>query len=73
MTLRMMALMFLEADFMVRKDRVKIRWREPFFLEFFLLGLIQRHHGKLGQAEREVHFNGRLRLAVFVNHNMEHA
>ena len=34
MTLRMMALMFLEADFMVRKDRVKMRWRAPFFLEF---------------------------------------
>jgi hypothetical protein len=34
MTLRIMALMFLDADFMVRKDRVKIRWREPFFLEF---------------------------------------
>ena len=26
--------MFLEADFMVRKDRVEIRGREPFFLEF---------------------------------------
>src|SRR5262245_25872297 len=34
MTLRIMALMFLEADFMVRKDRMKIRWCEPFFLEF---------------------------------------
>ena len=34
MTLRIIALMFLDADFMVRKDRVKIRWREPFFLEF---------------------------------------
>ena len=34
MTLRIMALMFLDADFMVRKDRVKIRGREPFLLEF---------------------------------------
>ena len=34
MTFRIIALMFLEADFMVRKDRVKVRWREPFFLEF---------------------------------------
>jgi len=34
MTVRIITLMFLEADFMVRKDRVKIRWREPFFLEF---------------------------------------
>jgi len=34
MTVRIIALMFLEADFMVRKDRVKIRWCEPFFLEF---------------------------------------
>src|SRR5215468_2396354 len=33
MTLRIMALMFLEADCMVRKDRMKIRWCEPFFLE----------------------------------------
>ena len=33
MTLRIMALMFLEADFMVRKDRVKIRGRESFFLD----------------------------------------
>ena len=34
MTVRIITLMFLEADFMVRIDRVKIRWREPFFLEF---------------------------------------
>ena len=34
MTFRVMALMFLEADCMVRQDRVKIRGREPFFLEF---------------------------------------
>ena len=34
MTVRIIALMFLEADCMVRKDRVKIRWRETFFLEF---------------------------------------
>ena len=34
MTVSIMALMFLEADFMVRKDRMKIRGREPFFLEF---------------------------------------
>ena len=34
MTVRIMALMFLEADCMVRKDRMKIRGREPFFLEF---------------------------------------
>ena len=34
MTLRIMALMFLDADCMVRKDRVKIRGRAPFLLEF---------------------------------------
>jgi hypothetical protein len=34
MTVRMITLMFLEADFMVRKDRVNIRGRAPFFLEF---------------------------------------
>ena len=34
MTVRIIALVFLEADFMVRKDRVEIRGREPFFLEF---------------------------------------
>ena len=34
MTVRIITLMFLEADCMVRKDRVKIRWCEPFFLEF---------------------------------------
>src|SRR5215467_5111003 len=33
MTLRIMALMFLEADGMVRKDRMKMRGCEPFFLE----------------------------------------
>jgi hypothetical protein len=33
MTFRIMALMFLDADFMVRKDRMKVRWRETFFLE----------------------------------------
>jgi hypothetical protein len=34
MTCRIVALLVLEADFMVRKDRVKMRGREPFFLEF---------------------------------------
>ena len=34
MTCRIMALMFLEANCMVRNDRVKIRGREPFFLAF---------------------------------------